>query len=164
MSGYGQRLASVIASLSECVCETLTTSGGGPLCWCGLYPGAQVSWDYCGNCSGATCGMGYVRLDAVYPSSSLPQPDITPTCAAPLAARIAVGALRCVPVADDSGNLPEPMDLWESGLQIIADMGALHEAIVCCKPGYYVLGEYTPLGPRGGCAGGEWMVTVALDG
>jgi len=50
-----------LLALSDCVCELLVTHGAGSTCWCGLYPGAAVSWEYCGECQSGACGMGYVR-------------------------------------------------------------------------------------------------------
>lgn len=165
MNVYGQRLASLVSELTDCLCELLATEGGGPTCWCGYYPGAQVSWDNCGECSSGSCGMAYVVVERVFVSESLPlEAQIrNRTCATPLAVTLRVGALRCVPVADSDGSLPDEEAMLEAGLGIMADMGAIHKAIACCISGGYV-GGYMPLGPRGGCAGGEWTVTVALDG
>jgi hypothetical protein len=161
VNGSSTRLAKVIADLTDCVCELLATKGGGATCWCGYVPGIEVSWDGCGECDRGGCGMGYVSVQSVFPSSALPAPDFGTTCEGPLAAQLVVGALRCIPIGDD--EVPDAKDMMEAGLAIIADMGALHEAIACCMGDReYVVGQYDSLGPEGGCAGGQWTVTVAL--
>lgn len=161
MNGLGTALSNTIAELVDCVCVALETDGAGPTCWCGFYPGAEPSWDYCGECSGGACGMGYVRVVNSYRSTDFPNPDITYGCTSPLTVQLAVGALRCVPVADGQGALPNEDTMWESSLGTLADMSALFIAADCC-PKEHMVGEYTPLGPQGGCAGGEWTVWVSL--
>jgi hypothetical protein len=158
-------LSKVVAAITECVCVALAKQGGGPTCWCGLFPGTEVSWDYCGECSSGACGMGYVRLISVYESQQFPQQDPLPSnCGAPLVAELAVGALRCIPVADRDGSLPDEAALLEAGLATFADMAAIRSAVQCCDLGdrEFALGTYLPLGARGGCVGGEWTVWVAL--
>lgn len=162
---YGVRLAKVVAALTDCVCETLAVEGAGPTCWCGLFPGAEVSWDYCGECSGGTCGMAYVRLVSIYESQQFPQQDPLPSnCGAPLVAELAIGALRCIPVAERDGSLPDEAALLEAGLATFADMAAIRTAVSCCDLGdrEFAFGSYAPLGARGGCVGGEWTVWVTL--
>ena len=65
-------VAMALVELADCVCEQLATAGAGPTCWCGVYPGAEVAWDYCGECNGGHCGMGWVRLRAVFPYDIFP--------------------------------------------------------------------------------------------
>lgn len=162
MNGAGQALAQRIDALMACVCELLATTGAGPACWCGFFPGAEVSWDYCGQCEGGTCGMAYIRIVEAYQSAAFPDPDDTVTrCQSPLAVQLAVGALRCMPVEDD-GSLPDPDAVMEASIGVIADMTAMWEAISCCDIGEYAVGNYTPLGPQGGCVGGEWLMWVSL--
>ena len=94
-------VALALIDLADCVCSELAETGAGPTCWCGLYPGAAVSWEYCGECGGGTCGMGYVRASGVFPYESFPEAAIDIHCARPLAWSIEVGALRCFPQPDD---------------------------------------------------------------
>lgn len=161
MNGLGTALSNVVADLVNCVCEALNTDGAGQTCWCGFYPGSEVSWDYCGSCSGDTCGMGYVRIVGMHRSTTFPEPDLTVNCNGPVVVQFAVGALRCVPVADDSGRLPNEAMIWESSLGVLADSAALYVAADCCMS-RHLIGEYVPLGPQGGCVGGEWTVWVSL--
>lgn len=163
MSGYGPRLSKIIAALTDCLCETIAKDGGGAACWCGFYPGQTPSWDYCGECSSRKCGMAYVVLDSMYPSDSLPNPSLTPQhCGSPLAVTFRVGVLRCVPQMEEDGSLPNEEELLEAGLAIVADAAAIWSVVSCCLDEDVFVGQYTSLGPEGGCAGGEWTVTVGL--
>jgi hypothetical protein len=161
---YSQRLSVIIADLTECLCALLASEGAGPTCFCGLVPGEAPAWDYCGECAGDNCGMGFIVVQSVFPSTTFPGAVEFSKCDAPLAAGLQVGALRCVPTLGEQGELPDETDQRESGLALIADMGAIHKAIACCGIKQYALGSYVPLGPTGGCAGGAWELTVGLDG
>jgi hypothetical protein len=157
----GVRLAKILGDLTDCLCGLLATKGGGKTCWCGYLPGNDIAWDGCGECDEGGCGLGFITVNSVFPSSTLPNPDFGMTCNAPLAATLTVGALRCIPIAEQ--EMPDELDVIEAGLAIVADMAAIHEAIACCMgANEYVIGQYVSLGPEGGCAGGQWTVTVAL--
>ena len=62
----------LLFALSECVCNELATTGAGPMCWCGIYPGIAVSLEYCEECGEGVCGMGWVRMVSANPSTSFP--------------------------------------------------------------------------------------------
>jgi hypothetical protein len=157
------RLAKVLAELSDCLCVSLETVGAGPTCFCGVVGGESPAWDYCGECQGDKCGMGYITVQSVFPSSQFPEADPLTQCAAPFAAAITIGALRCYPSMSENGDLPTEDEMLEAFLATNADMGAMLEAIQCCSAlEEYALGAWSPLGPTGGCAGGEWTLTVAL--
>lgn len=164
MTPNATRLAAAVASLVECLCKALAEEGAGPTCFCGVVPGDQVAWDYCGECSGGNCGMGYVKVNSVFATSTFPGGREFSKCNAYLAVELTVGALRCAPMPDEDGALPSEEEMQESWLATVADMGAIHRAIACCGFSDYFLGNYEPQGPQGGCVGGEWTVTVLLDG
>jgi hypothetical protein len=147
-------------ALSAAVCNELATSGAGPTCWCGLYPGSAPSWEYCGECSGSACGMGYVRLAGVFPYSTFPIQAVDFHCVMPLAWTVEVGALRCVPQPAD-GELLSPSLMGNVALEQVLDAQALYRALKCY--GLDVAAEsYTPVGPMGGCVGGFWRAFLAL--
>lgn len=156
-----QQVALALSALAECVCAELATTGAGPTCWCGLYPGQAVSWDYCGECNGGRCGMGYVRLAGVFPYSTFPQPLIDDRCVRPLAWAVEVGALRCLPTLPD-GALLDPDSMAEVALAQILDASALHRAVKCCGV-EAAIETYVPVGPAGGCVGGFWRAFLAVD-
>jgi hypothetical protein len=155
-----QLVAMQMMELKNCVCEALAEFGGGELCWCGLYPGQQVSWEYCGECAGDVCGMAYVRLAGVFPYDVFPEAVIDQRCVRPLAWEIEVGALRCIPQRPDG----EPLDqrsMNEVALHQINDAYAIYWAMRCCGIELAV-GSYVPVGPEGGCVGGFWTAFLPI--
>jgi len=154
-------VALALVDLADCVCAELATTGAGPTCWCGLYPGASVSWEYCTECSSGTCGMGYVRLAGVFPYDVWPVPAVDDRCVRPLAWAVEVGALRCVPQPAD-GNIVDPTSMTEVAVAQVLDGDALYRAIKCCGLSVSVE-RYYPVGPEGGCVGGFWVGYLALD-
>lgn len=160
-------LSPILTDLLDCVCAALgDTDAGAPACFCALMPGQIVPGEFC-SCGGAGCGMGWVRLDRLFPSSErFPIQDATTkgSCANVLAAVIEVGAYRCRSVGDARGNPPPPATRINETLTHVADAMALHRAIGCCTAvtsRRHVLGPYTPA-DRGDCGGGSWTVTVQL--
>ena len=151
-----------MAELLVCVCESLESAGAGPVCWCGLFHGDTVPWDYCGECGGGKCGMAWVRLVGASPYSSFPEPIIDVRCQRPLAYYVEVGAMRCMPVADEDGTLPPPEVSVPYVLDVYRDMAALHRALLCCPVSDVAVETYLPL-QGGGCAGGAWTAYLAID-
>lgn len=155
------RIAVALLELTECVCAELVTSGGGPTCWCGLYPGASVSWDYCGECNGDKCGMAYVRLAGISPYEIFPFPAVDDRCSRPLAWGVEVGVLRCMPQLSE-GELLDPEGMAEVSVVQALDARAVWTALKCC--GIDIAVEtWRPLGPNGGCVGGAWTAFLAVD-
>jgi hypothetical protein len=155
------RIALALVDLADCVCAELAETGAGATCWCGLYPGASVSWDYCTECSGGACGMGYVRFAGVFPYDSFPVPTVDFHCAKPTAYALEVGALRCMPQPGD-GELADPTTMIEVSLGQLMDAEALYRALKCCGLDIAVE-RYQPVGPEGGCVGGFWTAYLAID-
>lgn len=156
--------ADALLSLADCLCERLAETPGGPPCWCGPLPGQEAPWDYCGGeCGGGACGIGYVRLDISNPSDTFPIPTLDLTCAKPMAYRVELGVLRCVPQPAD-GELLDPALMFDVVMGQWHDMYAMQRAIMCCD-GYTdrALEAYTPLGPQGACVGGAWTFWMGLD-
>jgi hypothetical protein len=152
-------IASKLLDLTDCVCAQLEINGAGRTCWCGLYPGASASWDYCGECGGDICGMGYVRLAGIFPYETFPVQVLDDRCVKPLAWAIEVGALRCFPTSED-GELISPQAMAEVSIRQVLDANALYVAMKCCELELAV-GGYIPVGPAGGCVGGYWNGFVA---
>lgn len=148
-----------LLNLVDCVCTLLETQGAGKTCWCGLYPGSEVSHEYCTECSDDVCGMGYVRLSLGSPYEIFPAPAIDDRCSLPLMWGVEVGALRCFPSEPD-GSTIDPSTSAEVALKQILDARALRAAIKCCS-GKWGLGAWTPYGPLGGCVGGYWTAFLS---
>jgi hypothetical protein len=158
---YTLAVATTLADLADCICEELSTSGAGPPCWCGLYPGQSVSWEFCGECDNDRCGMGYVRLAGVFPYSVFPEQTIDTRCTYPLGWAVEVGALRCLPQPSD-GTLPSPQEMAEVAIRQVLDASAIHRGLKCCDHEVAVQ-QYVPVGPSGGCVGGFWLGYLAVD-
>jgi hypothetical protein len=154
-------LVANLMELAECVCEYLATEGGGPTCWCGLLPGASAAWEYCGECGGDTCGMGWVRVISGFPYEVFPIPTIDDRCFRPLAWAVEVGSLRCIPQPGD-GSPPSPEVMAEAAVIQIVDSWAMYEAIKCCSRMGLGVQSYTPQGPQGGCVGGYWTAYAPM--
>jgi len=138
----------------------LLSSPGGRVGAALLVPGAALVMDYCG--APGDCGMAFVRVDSIFPSSRFPQPDSTPnTCGTMTAVRLQVGVLRCLPVLDEAGNPPTAIEQDEAVRVQMGDYAAIRR-VVECRLGQadYLFGAYAPIGPMGDCGGGAVMLTV----
>lgn len=144
-----------------CLCEGLSSGPAGPVCWCGLVGGSNVAMHPCGPCKGETCGMAFLRLNRAFPSNQFPLPALNAAgnCQAPLAYEWHVGAYRCFPVLGAKGEAPSEAAQADAALRQLSDMTTIHQAILCCvDTDTATLGTYTPVGPSGGCGGGQWSV------
>lgn len=150
-----------LLNLADCLCAELAESGAGPTCWCGPYPGAQVSWEGCGECDNDHCGMGYVRVVAGFPYQVFPQPVVDDRCVMPLAWSVEVGALRCLPTAAE--GVLDPVAMAEAAVVQMFDARAIYTAIRCCPDIRMAISNYVPVGPEGGCVGGYWVALAPID-
>ena len=125
-------------------------------------PGAEVAWDAC--CEGS--GQLWVRVVSVTDAGAVQPVRVLADgtrCALPgWVVTVGVGVLRCSPVVDDRGRAPSADALTENASQLLADMDALAGVIVCAGLQGWSDLLWTPLGPEGGCAGGEWTFDVRL--
>lgn len=159
-----------MVKLAACLCEEMDRSGFGPLCFCGIIPGAEAVVDFCGNdgrdCDedGACGGMAWVRLVAGFPSDDLLGPSEDATCATPMAFELEVGSTQCAPSPDSDGTPPGLEEQLAATRRQLAAMAAMRRAIACCMAIDddldYLLGSYEPIPVLGGCLGGVWTVTV----
>lgn len=155
----------LMLQLSSCLCTELERSYGGPTCFCGVLPGLNIPADFC-NCSTSGCGQAWVRLNNVFPSGQFPNPSPGPTsCSDPLAARLDMGVMRCVPGIDAAGHMPDEIVQAEAVHVQTSDVASIYRAIECCLPTNrrdWIIGQYLPIGPLGNCGGGAVAVTVRL--
>lgn len=117
-----------------------------------IAPGESEAWD--------ATDMMFVRLVLNEPAyrSGARVPDY-------YVVTLAVGVLRCVSTLDDSGRAPTATDVTAEGLATGRDMAELANAFVCAEaPGaaLVTLGAWSPLGPEGGAAGGEWEIVLRV--
>lgn len=121
-----------------------------------IAPGSEVSWDEC--CE----GMLWVRIASAEPRYQRGNPS---GCPVTLDLEVGVGILRCVTNLGDGGRLPNSDEITADGLVTARDMGELYNALQCFEVPNAMstsLGAWTPLGPQGDCAGGEWMLSVRM--
>jgi hypothetical protein len=152
----------LLEQLAGCLCKTISDSSLPEPCFCGIVPGA-VAYDYCQPC-GERCGMAYVTVTGITPlQENIPRSSAARSCHVQMQVTIGVGIIRCAPQGGDYGAPPTmEAQLAASQLQM-DDMYAARRAIMCCFDGDYSIGGWTPVGPEGGCLGGEWTVIVDTD-
>jgi hypothetical protein len=159
------KITEYVDQLLECVCAALADKGQGPVCWCGVFPAPDaVSADYCVECDGGACGMGYIAMAEAFPYTTFPFPDFDPTCAKPIAWALDVGVWRCMPVMETDGSLPPAADVTDATYRLLLDQVALFCAITDCDlPGIKGIEQWNPAS-GGGCAGGSWRINVDPNG
>jgi hypothetical protein len=118
--------------------------------------GANVAHD---DCCGGQLWVRVISIAPVYAGN-------TPANCGPIYynAQLAMGTIRCAATVDDNGRAPEASTITAEAHDMTQDMHDTMQAIQCCerKP-MPVIGSWTPTGPLGGCAGGEWTFTIKLD-
>lgn len=169
-----QRLGPLAMDLLECLCEHLATTMGGPVQRCCLYPGQIVPMDAC--CVTGDChenGMAAIRVVNIFPTRRFPvqTQDFTPCTGIHWAAVLELVVYRCAADMTDAGCPPPCNELQRDALIAIDDSLAMRRAIACClgEDGVpcsdaVVPGPWAPIGPSGGCHGGQMQVTVDVGG
>lgn len=149
-------LPDLLAAILGCVREELDPAPGRVL----IAPGEQVAWDACCD------GQLWVRVVGVRDvTAELGGRSGADGSCAVLAwgVTVGVGVLRCTPSVDDRGRAPSAGEVTGSAEQVLADMAATSRALLCCAPVSRPRSlAWAPLGPEGGCAGGEWTFEVWL--
>lgn len=151
-----------LVALAECLQEQIRIAEVPDPQFVGIMPGRLVPHDYCGT---AGCGgMAYVRLVSTFPSVNGVTPNPTPLPNSPLAFNVVVGIIRCAPQPSSRGIPPGVSDQFEAARLQTADMEVLYRTLECClRDQKGAVGSYTPIGPDGGCLGGEWGATFPED-
>lgn len=118
-------------------------------------PGASVAWDDC--CAGQLWAR-VVSVTPVYQGSRS-----SAACVIAHDLTIGVGIVRCVAVVDDRGRAPSATQISADGNSGLRDMREIADALHGHQPVDALsaqLGVWTPSGPDGGCAGGEWTYAM----
>jgi len=122
-----------------------------------VQPGTEVAWDDC--CDGQLA-LRLIHLEPVSAGSS------SSACApAGWKAHLGLGLIRCVASLDDAGNPPTSDQLTADAIDVLTDASVLEQVLTCTVSGLVdrlTLVNYLPLGPSGGCAGGEWTFRVVF--
>ena len=132
-------------------------------CRVAVYPGASVPWDSCGSqgCGDEKNGQLWAALVSANVTGQGECRRITFTAN--------IGVVRCEQGSlRDDGSFP-PVDLTEAdATQQAVDADTIWRALTCCEARSDALRDltlvsWTALGPSGGCVGGQWTATGAID-
>lgn len=161
-----------LVTLTSALDEVLEEYGAAT-CRTFIAPGASAPWDVCCSCSREHEGQAWVAVQRYAPAGTFPSEALLPLRCGPdqYVASIDVGVLRCASTVDDAGNVPT-VDQWtEEALKVSRDRTLVQYALLCrfaeeadLYPGGIALGGWVPLGPQGGCVGGQTSVSVAVGG
>lgn len=128
-----------------------------------LAPGAQVAWDNCCDDGAGVGGQLWVRCMGIWPTTSFPQKAKNQNCGTRImTAQLAVGAIRCVHTINDQGIPPSGAQMTGDAVKIMQDADDMFEGIRDNFGHPHVVDQWSPLGPDGGCGGGEWQLFVRL--
>lgn len=160
------KVYSMLTDLAACLCVQIEEDGSPGTCFCGVISGEMATADYLTDCD-TRDGMAWVRLANSYPTTALGiVSEESDNCGSILGVDIEIGVLRHHPIEgpDGNGEPPTPEQMAETADQQIKDMLSMKRAVKCCSAlprKNYILGMYTPIGPRGGVVGGAWsLITV----
>lgn len=129
-----------------------------------MAPGSLASWDDCCD------GQLWLRVSNLVPSGNpFPQSlGAASPCLPPMTAITAhLGIVRCIATIDDRGRAPSALEVTNDGITALDDALVLYEWLTRLDPlevGFakVIVDSWQPLGPNGGCAGGEWSVTLGV--
>lgn len=157
----------IAQALLACLCAELDDTVGGPVCTCCLAPGAEPV--ECCECAEGE-GKAWVRVVRIWPTGArwpLPAADPAACRVGGYAVELELGVVRCVSTIDDDGSPPTCDDRTADTVKILEDAAAMRAAASCCFPGTdlgrawrSIPGEWRPIEPQGGCAGGTLLVTI----
>lgn len=157
-------------AIKDCV-EAALVDCNRPVCRSSLKPGAEefIPWDNCCECSNGE-GELWVGVNRVWPSDNFPF-QVTgterPCSFLAYAAELSIGVMRCSLALTDSGEAPTTERMEAEVAKMTADRAAVGQAIRCCygptvEKGEYLIGSWVPLGPNGGCVGGQQSLTITF--
>lgn len=164
-------LVGVIEVLSD-ILDVLTTDeseGGCPLepyCRVAVYPGLEVPWD---TCESDGCADGDGQLwGAVQSVTRVPGSAGSGCEAWNWTAQI--GSVRCAAKPRDNASMPSIEAIQDDAVRQAVDADGILRGIKCCpersarlRAAAIVVGDWTPLGPDGGCVGGAWTISGRFD-
>lgn len=153
-------ISTVLVALAQALREKVEENG--PLCFCGVVPGAQTAIEYAGDCGDSQDGMAWVRLAQSYPATGVGiASQRVGNCGASLGFDLEVGVVRSIDVSEEAPTEQNSLAWVERQFK---DMQAARAAIACgvLHNKDFILGEYVPFGPEGGMVGGAWTVYVMV--
>lgn len=158
--------------LLECLCTQLALSLGGSTCMCCLRPGGALPpMDACHcDCTSGANGQASVQVTDIFPSAKFPRRSVDEwdeVCDARVTwvGELTMTVYRCVSSLEADGAAPTCEQLERDFRRIQSDAAAMRRAFACCdwSDGRRKLpAGWTPVPPKGGCAGGFMTVFVDL--
>ena len=147
------RLGSLMALMLGCAERHLSR----PVGLATVVPGNAVVWDDCCN------GQLWTRIISIAGASTSLKASGSP-CLPLYQVRVGMGVIRCAFTVDEQGVPPSAAQMTADAFQTYQDLTDLVEAINCCiRPTEAIetlrIGDWSPLGPNGGCVGGELTLT-----
>jgi hypothetical protein len=151
-------LSPLLPNWIECISDHLTT----PVERVTMMPGSDIVWDVC-DCGGQL----WIRVVSIVGAAALSEPAGQP-CAGMYQIRCGIGIVRCAHTVDDEGNPPTPAEMTADALQTFQDRADIIQGILCCiapcidedySMGTLRIEDWLPVGPQGGCVGGEVTIT-----
>lgn len=153
---FADEVANVLAYLTNEAANALDPVPGRVV---HIAPGEAVAFDDC--CEGQVWSR-LVTMGAAQAARTGAQPG-TSVCASPhFVATLELGIVRCAATLNNQGQAPSPDRITDDGEQGLDDMAALFEVLKCSDL-VRSLGQWSPVGPQGGCFGGAWQFTVRLN-
>ena len=121
----------------------------------------SVAWDNC-------CGQLVVAPERVYRTARFPLegPDENGCFDGLIALDLVVLLLRCVPVIEDDGSVPDDLELSAAYTGILADAAVIWDVLASTQlPEWWERANENQVyvGAEGGCIGVETRVTVGVD-
>jgi len=122
----------------------------------------SVAWDNC-------CGQLVVAPERVYRTARFPTegPDENGCYDGLIALDLVVLLLRCVPVIEDDGSVPDDLELGAAYSAILNDAAVIWDVLATVDlPDWWERANQgqTFVGAEGGCIGVETRITVGVDG
>lgn len=122
-----------------------------------MQPGEEVAWDF--TCEG---GQLHARIVTIQPGPTVARANGLPCGIPHWDVTVGLGLLRCIAVVNDKGKAPSDAAVSADGQLMLDDLATLQEVVTCVGQTRQVL-AWSPLGPQGGYAGGEFTFVVRLN-
>ena len=152
------RLSPALTAIVAAAAAQLSSEGRAVGRIVSVAPGANVAEDEC--CEGFLYSR-VVAVQARYGANA--RHTASGAYCSPLSYQVSavLGIRRCAAVVDDRGISPKPEEITADGREGLADLSTLL-AVLCSLTGIDSIGLWEPVGPEGGCHGGEWSFTLSL--